>query len=110
MWLSQTTIFWRHEDVLGFCKATKKDKKRKLLDVFMLVPAVDELAHKWSVASIREIFVGKYEEDDFPIYVTIGGETVGGLGFLPSENASSDDEYKGLERVFCVASATMSTD
>jgi len=74
----------------------------------MLVPAADELAHKWSVVSIREIFVGKYEEDDFPVYVTVDGDTIGGMGFASPEDVLTDEEHLSLERVFCVRSGATS--
>ena len=110
-WLSQTTIFWRHEDVLNFCRATNKDKKRKIIDVFMLAPTTHELSHKWSFVSIREILIWEDEEEDeeFPIYVTVDGEVVGGIGFVPYEEAPSYDAYKGLKRVFCADSDISST-
>lgn len=103
-WLSQTTIFWRHEDVLSFCRATNKNKKHRILDIFILTPATHELAHKWSFVPIREVLVWKDEEEDdeFPIYVTNEGETVGGLGFVPYDDAPSYVEHGALERIFCI--------
>lgn len=101
-WLSQTTIFWRHEDVLRFCKETNKDKKRKVLDVFLLAPAAHELTHKWSFVPIREIRVWNDEEaeEEFPVYVAADGELVGGLGFVPYEDAPSSSEHENLETIF----------
>ena len=100
-WLVQTTIFWRHEDVIDFCRATNKEKKRKLSDIFMLVPATYELDHKWTYVPIRKIYVVEESEEDyeFPIYVTDGGEVVSGLGFVPSEDAPACD-HQDLEEIY----------
>lgn len=103
-WLSQTSVFWRHEDVLAFCRQANKDKKRKLLDIFMLVPATQETAHKWSFVPIRDVFV-RYDDDaegDFPLYVTVDGEIVGGLSMGEPEENSTDGYLQSLERVYPV--------
>lgn len=97
-WISQTTAFWRHEDVLGFCRQVNKDKKQKILDVFMLVPASQEAAHKLAFLRIREIFVGRLRDADidFPRYITTTGEPVGerlaGTSDWLVECSGSDDE------------------
>jgi hypothetical protein len=102
VWLSQTTIFWRHEDVLVFCQQVNKDKKRKLLDVFMLLPAADDLAHQWYVVPIKEIYVSRIEDGDidFPLYITIEDEIVGGLSFGDANDSVSSVDYSMLPRVF----------
>jgi|GEM_PF-5444816 len=101
-WMSQTTIFWRHEDVLAFCLQINKDKKRKLVDVFMLVPAEQDLAHQWCVVPIKEIYVSQIEdgETDFPLYVTVEDEIVGGLSFGATNDDVASVDYRVLPRVF----------
>lgn len=101
-WLSQTTIFWRHEDVLDFCKQINKDKRRKILDMFILTPATQEIAHKWAFVRVGEVFAGKYDDTDidFPLYVTESGETFGGLGVGGPEDVSAPGAREALERVF----------
>jgi hypothetical protein len=102
-WLPQTTIFWRHEDVLAFCQQVSKDKKRKLVDIFLLVPAEPESGHQWQTVSIKEIYVSKLEEDiDFPLYVTVDGQTIGGVTFDGSDENDFDGNasYDSLPRIF----------
>lgn len=101
-WLSQTSIFWRHEDVLAFCKQVNKDKRRKLLDVYLLVPTPQDAAHRWSFVPIGEVFVRQDNDHDgdFPLYVTVDGETVGGLSFGSPDDTSSPIDHQALERVF----------
>jgi len=102
--LSQTTIFWRYEDVLGFCRGINSDKKRKVLSVFMLVPPPHEHSQGWTFIPVAEILVRKFEgdeeEDHLPIFVTVGGEIFRGLGFVSVDDLTSYDELKNLERVF----------
>lgn len=100
--MSQTTIFWRHEDVLEFCQQVNKDKKRKLLDVFMLLPAAQDLAHQWCVVPIKEIYVSQIEDSeiDFPLYVTVEDEIVGGLSFGAANDGVASSDYRMLPRVF----------
>lgn len=103
-WLSQTTICWRYEDVLGFCRGINNDKKRKVLSVFMLVPPPHEHSHGWTFVPIEEILVrkleGDEEEDHLPIFVTVGGEIFRGLKFAPVDDPASYEELNSLERVF----------
>lgn len=100
--MSQTTIFWRHEDVLEFCQQVNKDKKRQLLDVFMLLPDEEDLAHQWCVVPIKEIYVSQIEdgEIDFPLYVTLEDEIVGGLSFGTANDGVASVDYRMLPRVF----------
>jgi hypothetical protein len=101
-WMSQTTIFWRHEDVLAFCLQVNKDKKRKLIDVFMLLPAEQDLAHQLCVVPIKEIYVSRIEdgETDFPLYVTVEDEVVGGLSMGAANDSVPSSGYRMLPRVF----------
>lgn len=101
-WMSQTTIFWRHEDVLAFCQQVNKDKKRKLLDVLLLMPSAKDLAHQWCVVQVKEIYVTEIEdgEIDFPLYVTAEDEVVGGLSFGASDDDIASSDYRLLPRVF----------
>ncbi len=101
-WMSQTTIFWRHEDVLAFCQQVNKDKKRKLSEVFMLLPAAQDLAHQWCVVPIKEIYVSRIEdgEMDFPLYVTVDDEVVGGVSFGAVNEGVVSNDYRILPRVF----------
>lgn len=101
-WMAQTTIFWRHEDVLAFCQQVNKDKKRKLLDVFMLLPAEQDLAHKWCVVPIKEIYVSRLDDDetDFPLYVTVEDEVVGGLSFGNDNDGAGSNDYRMLPKLF----------
>jgi hypothetical protein len=101
-WMSQTTIFWRHEDVLAFCRQVNRDKKRKLLDVFMLLPAAQDIAHRWCVVPIKEMYVSRIEEAevDFPLYVTVEDEIVGGLSFGAADEDVASGDYRMLPRVF----------
>lgn len=103
-WMSQTTIFWRHEDVLSFCQQVNRDKKRKLLDVFMLLPTAQDTAHQWCVVPIKEIYVSRIEdaELDFPLYVTVEDEVVGGLTFGTGNDGAASSDYRMLPRVFPV--------
>lgn len=103
-WMSQTTIFWRHEDVLSFCQQVNRDKKRKLLDVFMLLPKAQDTAHQWCVVPIKEIYVTRIEdaELDFPLYVTVEDEVVGGLTFGTGNDGVASIDYRMLPRVFPV--------
>lgn len=96
-------MFWRHEDVLAFCQQVNKDKKRKLSDVFLLVPAEPASGHQWQSVSIKEIYVSQLEVDiDFPLYVTVDGQTIGGLTFDGSDESAPNDnvDYGSLARVF----------
>lgn len=105
-WLPQTTIFWRHEDILAFCQQVNEDKKRKLLSVFMLVPAEPASGHQWLTVSIKEIYVMQLEEAmDFPLYVTVDGQTVEGLTFDGSDEKglNGNVDYGSLPRVFPVS-------
>jgi hypothetical protein len=101
-WMSQTTIFWRHEDVLAFCHQVNRDKERKLLDVFMLLPAAQDIAHQWCVVPIKEIYVSRIEDGDtdFPLYVTVDDEVVGGLSFGADNESVASFDYRTLPRVF----------
>jgi hypothetical protein len=102
-WLPQTTIFWRHEDVLALCQQVNKDKKRKLLDVFLLAPADPVSGQQWQAVPIKEIYVNQFEEDvDFPLYVTFDGQTIGGLTFDGSDESALDGnvDYGSLAKVF----------
>lgn len=102
-WLPQTTMFWRHEDVLAFCQQVNKDKKRKLSEVFLLVPAEPASGHQWQTVSIKEIYLSQLEEDfDFPLYVTADGQTIGGLTFDASDESALDSnvDYGPLTKVF----------
>lgn len=102
--MSQTTIFWRHEDVLSFCQQVNRDKKRKLLDIFMLLPTAQDTAHQWCVVPIKEIYVSRIEdaELDFPLYVTVEDEVVGGLTFGTGDDGAASSDYRMLPRVFPV--------
>jgi hypothetical protein len=101
VWMSQTTMFWRHEDVLAFCHQVNKNKKKKLLDVLMLLPAAQDLAVQWTAVPIKEIYVRPIEdgEMDFPLYVTHEDEIVGGLSLVASNDCVSTD-YRTLLKVF----------
>lgn len=78
------------------------DKKRKLLDVFMLLPTKQDRAHQWCVMPIKEIYVSQIEdgEIDFPLYVTIEDEVVGGLSFGANDDGVAPDHYQTLPRLF----------
>ena len=108
-WMSQTTIFWRHEDVLTFCQQVSKDKKRKFLEVLMLIPSAQDLAHQWRVVPIKEIYVSQIEdgEIDFPLYVTVEDEIVGGLSFGAESEGIASGDYRLLPRVFPAPSNTV---
>jgi len=96
-------MFWRHEDVLAFCQQVKKDKKRKLSEVFLLAPAEPASGHQWQTVSIKEIYVSQLEEDiDFPLYVTVDGQTIGGLTFDESDDSALNGnlDYGSLTKVF----------
>lgn len=107
-WMSQTTIFWRHEDVLAFCQQVNKDKKRKLLDVFMLLPTEQDREHQWCVMPIKEIYMSQIEdgEIDFPLYVTVDDEIVGGLSFGTESDGVALSDYRMLPKVFPNAAKT----
>lgn len=94
-WLSQTSIFWQHKDVIDFCKDVKSDKSRKILDIFLLLPPMKKSAVSWSLAVVKEIFTGKYEDTnvEFPLYVTVNGDKIGGPG-----NLESHEKYDALEK------------
>lgn len=101
-WLPQTTVFWRHEDVLEFCKSANLDKKRKLVEVFLLMPNLQESPHNWSFLPIQEILVRQADqtEGELPVYVTADGMILGGIGFgEPSETAEIMD-HKAFEKIF----------
>lgn len=100
--MSQTTIFWRHEDVLAFCQQVNKDTKRKLLDVFMLLPSGQDCEHQWCVMPIKEIYLSQIEEGelDFPLYVTVEDAIVGGLSFGADSDGVALIDYRMLPRVF----------
>jgi len=107
-WLPQTTIFWRHEDVLAFCQQVNNDKKRKLLSILMLVPADPTSGLQWQTMSIKEIYVTQLEEDaDFPLYITTDDQTIGGVTFDAREDKNLDgkSDYASLRRVFPAPSA-----
>lgn len=97
-WLSQTSIFWRHEDVLDFCKEVSGDKSRKILNISLLRPEGQGAARtgNWEWAIVKEIFSGQFEDSGlhFPLYVTEDGKRFGGL------NLGSNEAQKALERVF----------
>jgi hypothetical protein len=101
-WMSQTTIFWRHEDVLAFCQQVNRDKERKFLDVFMLLPTAQDIAHQWCVVPIKEIYVSRIEDGDidFPLYITTDDEIVGGLSFGADNDSVASFDYRTLPRVF----------
>ena len=102
-WLPQTTIFWRHEDVLAFCQQVNKDKKRKLLDLFILIPAEPASGQQWQTVPIKEIYSHQLEKDmDFPLYVAFDGQPIGGLTFDGNEenDAARNIDYGSLTRVF----------
>lgn len=102
-WLPQTTMFWRHEDVLAFCQQVNKDKKRRLSEVFLLAPVEPTSGHQWQTISIKEIYVSKLDEDvDFPLYVTIDGQTIWGLTFDGSDESALNGnvDYNSLAKVF----------
>jgi hypothetical protein len=96
-WLSQSSIFWRHEDVLNFCKDIKGDKSRKILDISLLLPGAHDSGASWSLTPVEEIFAGQYKDSglDFPLYVTVNGDKFGGLG-----NPGSNGTHGALEKVF----------
>jgi len=105
--MSQTTIFWRHEDVLAFCKQVNKDRKRKLLDVFMFLPSAQDTAHQWAVVPIKEIYINRIEdaELDFPLYVTVDDDVVGGLTFGADNDDAKPSDYRMLPKVYPVSAA-----
>jgi hypothetical protein len=99
-WISQTSIFWRHEDVLDFCKEIKNDKSRKLLSVFLLRPAGPGMDTSWAWSPVKEVFAGKYPDCDldFPLYVTVEGEEYGDTGYF-----GPHETYESLEQIFPAA-------
>lgn len=101
-WLPQTTVFWRHEDVLEFCKQCNKDKRRKLLEVFLLMPKTQEAPHQWTFEPVREIFATQDHESDeaFPLYVTAEGETLGALTFGETEDLNDPARRAPPRKVF----------
>lgn len=98
-WLSQTSIFWRPEDVLDFCKGMKGAKSRKILDIFILSSSHQKGSGSWNWEPVKEIFSGEYEDSglEFPLYITVSGEKFGGRNFGPRE---TNDR---LERIFPTA-------
>ena len=101
-WLPQTTVFWRHEDVLTFCRDVNKDKKRKLTEIFLLAPNSQESLHGWSFVPIQEVLALREDQNDegLPVYVTAEGIVWGGIGFSdPSEPAEVKDQ-ETLEKIF----------
>jgi hypothetical protein len=103
-WLPQTTIFWRHEDVAAFCKNVNIDKKRRLIEVFLLVSDTRGTGHRWDFVPIREIFIQQDDESDgdFPLYVSADGGVVGGLSFGESGDVAEIANRESLEKVFPV--------
>lgn len=102
-WLPQTTMFWRHEDVLALCQQVNKDKKRKLLEIFMLAPAEATSGQQWRSLAIKEIYVTQLDNEmDFPLYVTVDGQTIGGLTFDGNDENDHDGSvnYDSLTKVF----------
>lgn len=101
-WLPQTTVFWRHEDVLKFCIAANKDKKRNLIEVFLLIPNLQESPHQWSFLPIQEILTKQEDQTEvaFPVYVTADGTLLGGAGFGQASEAAEIVDQEALEKVF----------
>jgi hypothetical protein len=98
-WLSQTSVFSRHEDVVDFCKNVKGTKSRKILNISILFPSQQDGVESWSWVPVKEIFSGEYKDSglDFPLYVDINGEKIGGLNFVPHKTTDA------LERIFPTA-------
>jgi hypothetical protein len=101
-WLPQTSIFWRHNDALSFCKHANIDEKRKLLDIFLLIPVHDGAHVQWSFVPIREVFFRKDgdEDNEFPLYVTPDGKVVDGPGLGGPDNASLVEDCQSFQRIF----------
>lgn len=96
-WQSQTSLLWRQEDVLTFCRDMRGDKSRKMLNVSLLSPLDKNASGGWGLTPIREVFAANYEGTclDFPLYVSFGGDRFGGANNLRSYQRLSE-----LERVF----------
>lgn len=101
-WLPQTSIFWKHNDALLFCKQANKDKKRKLLEISLLVPTHDGAHVRWTFVSISEVFLKKDDQGDneFPLYVTSDGQILGGLGLGHTDEGTLVKDFQSLQRVF----------
>lgn len=101
-WLPQTTVFWRHEDVLDFCKKCNKSEDKKLAEVFLLVPNTQEQSHGWAFVQIREIFATRDDQadGDFPFYVTADGERLSGISFGETDEDPEVTMQKPAEKVF----------
>lgn len=101
-WLPQTTVFWRHEDVLDFCKSVNKDRKRRLVEVFVLIPNHQESPHAWSFVPIKEILAKQDDqcEEELPVYVTADGMVLGGVGFGEPSEAVELMNYEAFEKIF----------
>lgn len=102
VWLPQTTVFWRHEDVLTFCKDVNKDKNRRLVEVFLLSPGQQEVAYGWSFLSIKEVLGAREGRHDaqLPVYVTADGAVLSEVGFGDAFDADEDNNYEKFEKIF----------
>lgn len=38
-WLPRTSLFWRDDDVVSFCRDVIIDQSRKIVDILLLLPA-----------------------------------------------------------------------
>jgi hypothetical protein len=77
-WLFQTSVFWQSADVLAFCQDIKKDKSRKIVDVWLLEPLLEGSIHTWRWTTVLEI--RRYFEEPgpaIPVYFTDAGQAVG---------------------------------
>lgn len=77
-WLYQTSILWKHDDVLNFCRDFKNEKSRKIVDIWLLEPFFEGSIRTRRWTTVLEI--KKYVEEPYPaipVFFTDAGQAVG---------------------------------
>lgn len=99
IWISQCSVFWRHEDVLLLCRDLNADPTFKVLDIWLLLPYTVDGIGSWKWLAVKELLAGsvKYSPSAWPYYVTGEGQIIRGG---ESDNVNSIERQDEWERIF----------
>jgi hypothetical protein len=99
VWLHETCLLWREDDVVDFCNEVRMDANRKIVQLSMLLPASE--AGRWDMEELREIWSdGDDDSSHSPIFIAHDGRH---LSHASQNTASIVANAK--ERIYSIPSA-----
>lgn len=99
---SQTSVLWREDDILDFCREIRGDNLREITSCSLLMPFDGNGSNEWRWIPIKELWGRRASSSGYtyPVYVAMDGGTIG-----EKANTELDTPAEGAELLYCFTNA-----